>query len=261
MSDLIWQQLDTELDACRQAGIRVEFWWRDDDAAVDCPALQRLVDTAADAGTPLAVAAIPAQLQSDAIARLVGRRDITILQHGFDHQNHAGANEKKQELGSARAGHVVLEQLRQGAGQLKATFGEQLQPVLVPPWNRISDALIAGLPNIGLHGLSRYQARPTLSPTPDLVQINTHVDIIDWKGDRSFIGTEAALALVCQHLANKRAGRADVDEPTGLLSHHQVMDEPAWNFVAAFIARTRDHPDVHWPDVSAIFVPTAGGHG
>jgi len=261
MTDQVWQKLGTEIDACRQAGIKIEFWWRDDDAAVDCPTLQRLVDTATDATTPLAVAVIPAQLQSATIARLVGRQGITVLQHGFDHQNHAGADEKKQELGTARGEHVVLEQLQQGTGQLKAAFGDQLQPVLVPPWNRISEALIAGLPAIGLHGLSRYQARPTRSPTPGLIQVNTHVDIINWKGDRSFIGTEAALALVCQHLAEKRTGRVDTEEPTGLLSHHQVMDEPAWDFVATFITRTREHPDVHWPDIAAIFDPAAGGYG
>ena len=39
-----WQVLDDELAAWAAAGQRATFWWRDDDAAEDCPDLAQLLD-------------------------------------------------------------------------------------------------------------------------------------------------------------------------------------------------------------------------
>jgi hypothetical protein len=67
-------------------------------------------------------------------------------------------------------------------------------------------------------------------------QINAHVDLIDWKGGRGFIGEAASLAAVVEALARARAGTG---EPVGILSHHLVMDDRAWEFLELFWKRTR----------------------
>src|SRR5262245_43608380 len=52
-------ELDRELDAWSEAGLIVPFWWRDDDAVTDTPALRTLLDTAREAGVTLAVGVVP----------------------------------------------------------------------------------------------------------------------------------------------------------------------------------------------------------
>jgi len=59
-----WQALDAELDAWSAAGRTAELWWRDDDAIVPTPALDRLLDIRRRSGVPIALAVIPARAQA-----------------------------------------------------------------------------------------------------------------------------------------------------------------------------------------------------
>src|SRR3546814_1281800 len=76
---------------------------------------------------------------------------------------------------------------------------------MVPPWNRIDAALAERLPGLGFAALSTYQARTTATAAPGLVQTNCHLDILRWKPERRFLGTEASLGLLTAHLAAKRS--------------------------------------------------------
>ena len=67
------------------------------------------------------------------------------------------------------------------------------------------------------------------------------------------MGTEVALKLALDHLADRRLGRADGDEPTGLLGHHLVHDDGAWEFIAAFIDATAGHEAARWLDLDTAF--------
>jgi hypothetical protein len=183
--------------------------------------------------------------------RLAGSR-VDVLQHGFSHANHQPADKKKAEFGDARALGVMQEELARGWRRLAALFGRRALPVLVPPWNRIDGRLAATLAAQGYVGLSIAGPR---GPTEDgLFRANTHVDILEWhKGPRGFIGPESALDLAVKHLAARRAGEVDAEEPTGLLTHHLAMDEAAFAFAAEFLARSAAHPAVQWRAARDIF--------
>ena len=258
MIEYTWDDLEYEIAATMEAGLPVAFWWRDDDAADDTPALRQLGALAASEGVPVAIAAIPASLTDEGAARLSSMDEAVILQHGYAHTNHAGPSEKKQELGAHRPASEVWAELQTGWSTLETALEAKAMPVLAPPWNRISDDVVAGLADAGYSGLSQYEARRTPMAAPGLTRANAHVDLIDWKGTRRFVGTGAALALACQHLADKRAGRVDASEPTGLLTHHLVMDMSAWAFAGAFIRRTKALPGVTWPAIAGIFAPEGG---
>jgi len=259
MIEYTWQDLEYEIGKSADAGLTVEFWWRDDDAADDVGALKQLTALAASEGVPLAAAVIPAALTDEGAARLLESDQVTVLQHGFAHTNHAGPAEKKAELGDHRPADAVLAELRAGSETLQTAFGARALPVLVPPWNRISDTVTGGLANAGFAGLSLYKPRETETPADGVLQVNSHIDLIDWRVTRKFIGTGAALAHACEHIAAKREGRADAAEPTGLLTHHLVMDMAAWAFAGTFIRRTRNMPGVLWPEVAAVFNGVAPG--
>jgi len=222
-----WHTLDEELARWREAGRDAVLWWRDDDAADATPALDRLLGLHRAVKVPLALAIVPANATpalADCLARTPG---VDLLQHGYAHTNHAPAPDKKMELGLHRPAMFVLGELGTGRMALERLFGNRVMPVLVPPWNRIAPALVPTLPEVGYRGLSTFGIRRRARPVSGLLQVNTHVDLIDWQS-RRFVGEDAALAALEQALAASRTG---TDEPIGILSHHLAMDEGAWDFL------------------------------
>jgi hypothetical protein len=257
-----WDGRARELDAWDAAGRTATLWWRDDDATRPTPELDRLLDIAGEHGTPLALAVIPAPAVPELAQRLAGGT-ASVLQHGFAHRCHAGPGEKKTELGAQRPAATVLAELAEGRARLARLFAGTavpVLPVLVPPWNRIAGPIVGGLPATGFTGLSTYNARTARLAAPGLLQVNTHADIVDWHGSRGFVGEAAALGLVAGHLAARRLGTADEDEPTGLITHHLVHDAACWAFCDRLAEAVATHPAARWLAAPDIFNmrPTGG---
>ncbi len=234
-----WATLDAEVARWRDAGREIELWWRDDDAVDATPALERLLEVQRRTDAPLALAVVPAEATEALAARLATAPGVDVLQHGYAHVNHAAAGEKKIELGLQRPAMIVLGDLGTGWMALERLFGTRALNVLVPPWNRIAAPLVPTLPEIGFRGLSTFGARPRAWPVRGLAQVNTHLDLIDWKGGRGFVGTEAAVAALVKALD---AARTTTVEPVGILSHHLAMDEGAWDFLMSFLGKARTTP-------------------
>ena len=250
-----WQPLSDELDLWTAAGRTATLWWRDDDAADATPQLERLLALVAATGVPLALAVVPYQLMPALVTRLAEVANVTVLQHGWRHANHAGKGEGGWELGDHRPLAAVLAELAAGRERLAAAFGARFLPVLAPPWNHVSPRVVQALPGAGFTGLSTFRARASAAPAPGLAQINGHCDPIRWKGGAHFAGTAKALADLTGHLRDRLLGEADPDEPTGLVTHHLALDEPAWSFVALLLRRTTAHPAARWQSAGEIFRP------
>ncbi len=232
----VWEDLGRELDAWGEAARLATLWWRDDDAVAPTAALARLHELAAAHDLVPALAVVP----RDAAPSLPGE---ALLQHGYAHINHG--LKKKAELGPERPAASVVGELAGGRRRLLDLFAGRVLPVLAPPWNRIAPEVVALLPGLEFRGLSTFRARAAAEAAPGVTQVNTHVDLIDWR-ERRFAGDEPTLGALIGHLADRRLGRADAGEPTGLLTHHLVHDEPAWGFLARLFAVTRAHPAIRW---------------
>jgi hypothetical protein len=246
-----WQEFLDEIARWRDAGRTAEFWWRDDDAAAPAPALSRLMSLAHKSATPLALAVIPMRCTEE-IFKDAGAF-ISVLQHGTDHANRAGAGEKKTEFAAAEAPAAAIARLVAARGPLAALAGRLFLPVLAPPWNRLPRQLAARLAAAGYRGLSQYGARSRAEASPGLRQVNTHVDIIAWRSGGGFLGVDEALAAATRHLAAKRSAAADAHEPTGWLTHHAVHDEAAWAFLERLFESTRGLAGVAWRRPVEIF--------
>jgi len=85
------------------------------------------------------------------------------------------------------------------------------------------------------------------------VQVNTHVDLVAWRGERDFVGTQAALEQAVGHLAARRLGRADPEEPTGWLTHHLQHDAATWRFLEQLFERSCAASAVHWSSARTLF--------
>lgn len=246
-----WRALEAELDRWQEAGLVATLWWRDDDAVAPSAELERLLALGGGA-IPIALAVIPAGAESALAQRIAGERRIAVLQHGYAHTNHRPQGARACEFGGDRPRDEETGALACGTDRLRSLFGEGFVAALVPPWNRIDASLVPYLAGLGFTGLSGFGPRDT-ALRDRLVQVNTHVDPIAWRRDRSFIGESAAIARLVGHLADRRQGRADRAEPTGLLTHHRVHPEELWLFLERLATVLTRHPSVRWEDAADLF--------
>ena len=257
-----WDDLEDELDEWEDLGIEATFWWRDDDADEPSDELDRLI-AAAD-GEPLAIAVVPAPnggvpLDGRLAERLAAEdaAGVTVLQHGYQHQNHEVPGGRKSEFGfgesEPREARIVLGELQWGKNHLATVFGERFLPVLVPPWNRIGNQTRNSLTWLGYRGLSTSKARPRLHAVPGVLWSNVHCDPVDWRGDRGFIGEEDALESVLDHLIARREEELVEEEATGLLTHHKVMDDACWDFCEKLRDFIRQHAASRFVSAHDVF--------
>lgn len=241
-----WVPLQNELRIWQTEGLSLPFWWRDDDAISDTPALRELARMSANAGLPVHIAVIPAHADNSLSDFLAETSDLIPLVHGWAHENHAPAEQKKAEFGTHRPLDALREDAERGFGKLHGLFGSRLKPVFVPPWNRISPELIPVLPALGYRILSTATPRRNLWAAEGLKQINTHIDPIDWKGTRSLIDEALLISRIAQLLQDRRNGVTDAGEPLGLLTHHLVHDPAIWSFCARLVDVFLSGPTQPW---------------
>ncbi|MGQ7842945.1 polysaccharide deacetylase family protein [Granulosicoccus sp. 3-233] len=259
------QALNDALQWRQDSGRPVRLWLRDDDAVQPGEALDRLLNMTQAQGIPLTLAVIPAFSGAALAQRLQPLPTVEVAVHGWAHMNHAAATEKKQELGRQRPLEQTCAELQRGLQHLQQWHGAQCLPLLVPPWNRIAASLIPRLSSIGFRAVStfadiRFESMPML---------NTHVDIIDWKGSRAKPQEERdGRRVAADEAAARTQARStrDADELfaeltarllagcdiTGLLTHHLVHEPPAWHFLEQLFELTSRHPIVQWTAASHL---------
>lgn len=238
-----WQNLSQELEKWAASSLTPRLWLRDDDAVEPTPALDRLGDICRKFQVPVVLAVIP-KPATKALAEWVKERAlVSIALHGFNHDNHAPTSEKKCELGLHREPQVVIDELKAGRENHSLLFGEQFIDMLVPPWNRIAPELLNHLPEIGIKTLSTFTWVELQTKTSDLTQLNTHVDIIDWKTTR---GGRQTSILIEELTGALKTARERGGLPVGILTHHLVHDEQAWLFLEELFLFTHNNKNVEW---------------
>ena len=242
MVDAVWEPLQEELARWINAHRTVRFWLRDDDAVRPTDALERLLVLGEEYQVPLTLAVIPAHAKEQLARRLEHEDDVNVAVHGWSHENHASANEKKQELGPHRALDAMLAELSEGYKLLEELFPNRFVPVLVPPWNRIDPLLLPELPALDFRALSVF-GPPKEKFTAFLPVINTHVDLMDWHGTRGCRDHGQLVETIVKELQQRFAGS---DEPIGILTHHLVHDESAWDFLRKLFAIVEEAPGGRW---------------
>jgi len=251
-----WLDLLAELDRWEEAGKVATLWWRDDDAVAPTARLSRLLAIAP--AVPVSLAVIPIGAERGLAEWLAHRprppphAHVAVLQHGWQHLNHARVG-KKSEFPAERARAEVAVELAAGRKRLSALFGTRALPVLVPPWNRFADSLLVLLAGCGLTAISRAQPRRAARRASEVDEVNIHVDLVAWHGSRGFIGEEAALRGLVEHLGARRLRTVCAEEPTGILTHHLIQDEATEAFLCRLVAVSTAHRAVRWLDGAEIF--------
>ncbi|MEM9224035.1 MAG: hypothetical protein AAGB11_16765 [Pseudomonadota bacterium] len=239
MSRTALARLKTHFDACAERGTPRKVWWRDDDATRPGPKLESLVRNARNAGATVAVAAIPADAEPR-LLRYCEAEGLAVLQHGVAHKNHQTEG-KSAELGNAQPIATILDGLLAARDRLAC---DVFLPVLVPPWNRMRPDLGPALLAAGYVGVSLFG---TDTSDTDLKRVDTHIDPVAWRSDRSLLSDDRLTAMV--------EAAAGIDGPIGFLTHHKVHDEAIDDFIVAFASLVADHPGAEWVEPKALFCP------
>lgn len=229
------KKLLDELSRRQDAGSPVTFWLRDDDAVVPSAALDRFNTLTEAYSVPATLAVIP-ENTGEALAKcLQPMSHIDIAVHGWSHSNYAPATQKRQELGSHRPVELVLGELSKGFDNLSTLYAKHFVPILVPPWNRITPNLLDSLAGVGFTALSAFgQEEPAV-----IKMLNTHVDLIDWKGTRGGRATDLLIGDFINTIQTTR-------KPIGFLTHHLVHDDAAWAFMETLFDATVRHTGCRW---------------
>ncbi|MBV9112723.1 MAG: glycosyl transferase family 28 [Hyphomicrobiales bacterium] len=226
-----WEKLHLALEEIANAGETLAVWWRDDDVVAPSPALDRLLRLSKLFEAPVALAAIPL-LATEALAdRLAAEPRVDIIVHGLAHRNHSPQGQLSSELGIGQPLLDRMAALYGAQARLRRLFGPKVVPMLAPPWNRIGDDLVERLHEVGFAGLSTFKRRRAREAAPGVLQVNTHIDPVFWRG-RGGLRDEAAMLEDLAVLARETVARAPQDrEPIGLLTHHLEHDPWVWRFV------------------------------
>ncbi len=248
-----WATLQRELDSWAESGKIATFWWRDDDAVEETPQLQALDALSREMKVPVSLAVIPALLQCSLRQFLHQRNNFIVMQHGYSHSSNATKGAKKIELGGERSTDEIQIELISGRQQLSSAFGEQFIPVLVPPWNRIESRIYPALVSAGFSGVSTMWARHSAHPVKGLLQVNTHLDPVNWRHGRGFIGEASAVEQIYRHLSVRRLAGGDITEPGGILTHHLSQNEQVWIFCRKLFEVLNRHPAVQWLSAREIW--------
>lgn len=225
--EIDWSPLRRTLAAFRAEKIALPLWWRDDDAVATTPALEQLNTMSERLQIPVHVAVIPKHATKTLAGYMEEWDNLIPVIHGWAHENHAAIGEKKSEFGTPR--QTADAEIAEAVAHMRFLFSTHCVPLFVPPWNRLHTTHLPALRRAGLQGVSTFTPRPSRLAAEGLVQINTHIDPIDWRGTRDLVAPEVLLGHLTRNLEDRRRGEADASEPLGVLTHHLVHSADIWD--------------------------------
>jgi hypothetical protein len=253
-----------ELDLWAARGWKASFWMRDDDAIEVTDSLVLLREIAARYAVKIGLAVIPAQAVPELTTFLeTNARHFYPMCHGWQHINY-NTRHKPAEFGAERPHQKLVRDAELALGSFNMAF-RNVKPIFVPPFNRITPALIRALPDVGFFGVSlmptpleqklaRLGSKLNVNlpvPLPDLRssnRIDVHVDLINWQ-TRSAQDYRLLARQLVRELRYRRLGYLRTDSPIGLLTHHLAHDLSIWRACDDMLGFLRSHPAVQFLDL------------
>ncbi len=153
--------------ALAELSTSVTFFFRDDDAGWGDDRLFQLIDCFSMHAVPLDLAAIPKAFDSKQASLLNRRLEdsdnlVGIHQHGFCHMNYQ-VEGRNCEFGSARSFEQQNADIQNGRRVLYDYFGDRIDPIFTPPWNRCTQNTVDVLNDLGFSAISRDETARLLN--------------------------------------------------------------------------------------------------
>jgi predicted deacetylase len=219
----------------------VDLFFRDDDVDDDEAALRSLLDIFLSHEVPVNLEIIPGCLTDSSIALLRRYRDsrpdlFELNQHGWRHINHE-VEGRKCEFGPSRSFEEQLADIANGKKVLEEAFGEAFSPVFTPPWNRCTTDTYRALDQLGFRALSKKKGKEELTGY-SFRELSVTLDLYQWKNGATMRPAEQFIS----ELDSQMGGLDRV----GVMLHHKVMDESAFELLERLLHELRSHPFVRF---------------
>lgn len=211
--------LQLELEYWNEDGVCPQLFLRDDDCVDVTPELKSLVQFIEQRDIPLLLAVIPKFATGSLGEFVTEHKLITPAVHGYSHTNHAEVDQKKCEFCDDRDQDEMLDEMKRGRQKLGDLFAKRLSPLFVPPWNRIGKNAIAASVEAGFGGISGFGWKQKNDAQR---WVNTHIDVIDWKSDKTGKSFDM---LINELRMNLMYSRQRDFSPVGILTHHLVQTD------------------------------------
>ena len=237
--------LEAALDG---ASAPVTFFFRDDDAGWADARLTTLLDVFARRDVPIDLAAIPVCVTPPLARTLLTRAErqpLGIHQHGYLHVSHE-VEGRRCEFGPNRPAAAQRADIAAGRRRLLQLFGDALQPVFTPPWNRCTEATGACLVELGIPVLSRDRSATEL----DLAGLRELPVQVDWFAKRKgrLLGRDA--------VGEQLGARAGEPAPLGVMLHHAEMDTEDMTAMAELLDLVCAHDRARCLSMAAVLEET-----
>ena len=226
--------LGAELALWAKAGRAPVLWWRDDDAREPTEALERLLELSRRHDAPLTIAAIAGPNLATLVRRCEAEPGVEIAVHGFKHVNRQPEGRGFGEIVEDDSVDWVRAQLRATVMQFHRAGA--VPTLFVPPWNNLRPQLIAALSDTPIRAVSGFDQG--VSESGGVSRLDTHLDVLRWKGGGRFRGAWRFLARMRKLLVHRRMA-GQWGQPIGVLTHHLDHDQAAWRFLDTFLATFR----------------------
>ncbi len=255
----LWQQDLPETNAMLRSAVeaglaalslpRARVFFRADDIGVPGKQFQQLMELFIRRRAFLALAVVPTWLTPPRWESLrqtaAPNPDLFCWHHhGWRHMNHETTG-KKQEFGGARPPAALRKDLESGKNRLSSLMGNSFHPMFTPPWNRCSAPAMDALAQLGYRALSR--SRNAKPPAPEgLPDIQVNVDLHTRK--------EADPALSMEKLLSE-LGAALSEGLCGIMIHHQLMNQRAFDFLGRLLSELSDNPRIEITSMAKLAEP------
>lgn len=232
------RKLKTVINTKVRSGYEVKFWWRDDDISDVTEGLTNILIISEIYNIPIYIAVIPERISEDAICLINEYSNISILQHGYSHNNYAKEGEPLNEFGLDRDIKLQLDEIKLGFEKLRNSFNDKFLPVFVPPWNHIASPIINELSELGFRGVSCIGNN--LSEYPNLFNNNVKIDIHSWqtKSETEYKSFCKEYSLIIKEISDLITNTKDShtsDISIGLLTHSQIMSKDDFTMIHQLI--------------------------
>ena len=215
-------------------------FFRDDDGGWADKRLSALGHLMIKLSAPLDIAVIPWAV-SDETLRVIGELRglsaelIHLHQHGYQHINHEPLL-RKCEFGAARSYTQQFHDISTGWEILRGYFGDIVEPIFTPPWNRCSADTARILSKLGYRGLSCITGSDSVEHGNAL-----RIDVcIDWFKKKN--GIRLSWPEFCAYVQKQLIKNRNV----GVMLHHEHMDSKELAQLSQFIEMLNNLPQVNF---------------
>lgn len=228
---------DEIIRALDQVEKPVRVFFRDDDAGWADNRLYELLDCCLQFEIPVDLAVIPKTIntrEAHLYNRVVASKGlIGIHQHGYSHSNHQHQG-RKCEFGDDRTYLQQHADIKIGQDLLLDYFGDQVDPIFTPPWNRCNQDTVNALNDLGFTTVSRDNTGIPLN-YQKLRELPVNIDWFKKHHGIRLRNTELGL-LIAQVI--------DCGETVGIMLHHEMMDHNERDMLKGLLELFNSHPIV-----------------